>query len=153
MRRIINFTQPHGNRHNEAADTNGREGQLGFEQALELQQRLVVECDKVQLIRSKSRLFQAIGNRMARKTRIVLVAGKALFLRRGDDVAIHHDGGRAVMIEGRDPQNIHLNSSPYLLGTDQGHEGILEAGESALERAAGSGEIGGGGPSCQVSVA
>ena len=49
---------------------------------------------------------------MSRKTGVVLLAGEALFLRGGDDLAVAHQAGRAVVVEGGDAQDVrHARSS------------------------------------------
>ena len=52
---------------------------------------------------------QADAHGVGRKCRIVLGASEALLLRRGDDLAVAHQGGRAVVIIGGDAQNVHQN--------------------------------------------
>jgi hypothetical protein len=39
------------------------------------------------------------------KRRIVLDPGESLFLRRGDQAAVNHQSGRAIMIESRDTKD------------------------------------------------
>ena len=65
-----------------------REGQIGFEQPLEFEERLVVEDDVIDGAELDLGLVQAILQWRARESRIVLLAGEALFLRRGDDPAV-----------------------------------------------------------------
>ena len=102
------FAQPHGHRHDKASDPAGRKCQLGFEQALEFQHRLVVEGDEVELIATEPSLVQTVRHRALREPRVMLLPGETLFLCRCDDVAIDHESGRAVVIEGRNAQNIHV---------------------------------------------
>ena len=67
----------------------GREGQIGLQQPLELQQRLVVEADVVEIARaSRPGLGQAVVDGVLRKPGVVLLAGEAFFLGGGDDPAV-----------------------------------------------------------------
>src|SRR4029079_15834156 len=65
-----------------------REGEIGLEQPLELEERLVVDRDEVDLGRPRARRLQARGDRVVREARVVLLAREALFLRGGRDLAV-----------------------------------------------------------------
>ena len=65
-----------------------REGQIGLDETVELQQRLVVEDDVVELLDLEAGLLQAVVRRVRREAVVVLDAREALFLRGGDDVAV-----------------------------------------------------------------
>ena len=101
------FAEPDGHRHDEAADAARRERQLGLEQALEFQHRLVVEGDEVELLGAEPRLVQTVRDGVARKPRVVFFPREPLFLRGRDDIAIDDDRGGAVVIKGGNSQNIH----------------------------------------------
>ena len=81
-----------------------REGEIGFEQALELEERLVVEDDESTSLEAMPPSAQAIGDGVCGKAGIVLLAREALLLRGGDDCAIHDERGGAVVVEGGDPR-------------------------------------------------
>src|SRR5712691_6130192 len=99
--------QPDRDRHPEGAKASRRKRKIGFEQTLELEQRLVIENDKFELIEAFARLVQAVIDGVAGKPRIVLLAGEALLLCCCDHLAVMHDCGRAVVVVRRDPQDPH----------------------------------------------
>ena len=101
------LADPQRQGHAERGKSGRREHQIRFEQAFEFQERLVVKHHRVQLGGVQSACFQAIADGMRGETRVVLFAAEALFLGRGHDLAIHHQRGRAVVIERRDTQNFH----------------------------------------------
>src|SRR5262245_29805517 len=67
------FTEPYRHRHDEAADAAGCERQLSLEQALELQQRLIIEGYEIELSGAQPSLFQTVFDGVFRKGRIVLL--------------------------------------------------------------------------------
>ena len=83
-----------------------RESEIGFEQALEFEERLVVEDDVIDRAKLDLGLVQAILDGVARKPGVVLLAGEALLLRRRDDPAIGDERRGAVMVEGRDAKYV-----------------------------------------------
>ena len=50
-------------------------------------------------------LGEAIPNRIAGEMSVVFLAREALFLGRGDNLPIHHQGGGGIVIKGGKPQN------------------------------------------------
>src|SRR5690242_1552156 len=74
------LAQPERDRHAEALEPARRESEIALEQALELQKRLVVEGDEVDLRETHARLAQAVGKCLRGKMRVVLLAGEALLL-------------------------------------------------------------------------
>ena len=101
------FAQPHRQRQAKRCKTPGRERQIGFHQAFELEERLVVKRHVIDLGGGHAGLLKAIAQGIERKIRIVFFARKALFLRRGDDLAVAHQRGGAVVIERRDADDDH----------------------------------------------
>src|SRR6185503_14504901 len=73
----------------------------------ELQERLVVEGDVIDVGEPDAALRQAVADGILRKARVVLLAREALLLRGGDDAAVLQQSGGAVVIVGRDPQDSH----------------------------------------------
>ena len=68
-RQVQLLLQPDGMRHEERPEAARRERQIGLEQALELQQRLVVEPDVVELGRRRCRAsLQAVVDRLRGKS-------------------------------------------------------------------------------------
>ena len=82
-----------------------RVGQVGLEQALELQERLVVEPHIVEVRRLDARLGETAGDGVGREPGIVLRAREALLLRRRDDTAIDEECRRRVVIERGDAED------------------------------------------------
>src|SRR5665811_1973545 len=91
--------QPERDRHLERAEPARRQRDVGLQQPLEFEKRLVVEHDMVKLVGRNAGLRKAIGDGVVRKRGVVLAAGKTLLLRRG-----------AVVIERRNTQDPHRAS-------------------------------------------
>src|SRR5262249_42971693 len=79
--------------------------QVLLDEPLELEQRLVVEADIVDVADADAALAQAVGDGMVGEPGVVLLASEALLLRRGDDVAVAREAGRRVVVERRDAEN------------------------------------------------
>ena len=135
-RQIQLLAQPQRHRLEERPKPLRRVGEVGLEQALELQERLVVEADVVQLLGGHARLAQAVGDGLGGEVVVVLLAGEALFLRRGDDRAVDQQGRGGVVVERRDPQNRRhrLSSSPTRCAS-AGSRGALPSSQQAGENA------------------
>ena len=56
-------------------------------------------------------LAQAIVDRVRRKPGVMLLAREALFLRRGNDAPVFDQRRGAIVIEGRDPEDLHRRSA------------------------------------------
>ena len=101
------FAQPDRDRHAERRETARRKGQIGFKQAFELEERLVVEGYVIHLAQPDTGLLQAIRDGMVRIAGIVLLAGEPLFLGSGHDRAVLDQGGGAVVVERGNTQDTH----------------------------------------------
>src|SRR5262245_11672689 len=101
------LAQPQRDRHAERSKAGRREREISLQQAFELEERLVVEHGVVDVVQSGSRGFQTIAERMVREAGIVLLAREALLLGGRDDAAVLDQGGRAVVVERREPENAH----------------------------------------------
>ena len=99
--------EPHRQRHAERGEAPGRERQIGLEQALELQERLVVERDVVDPVEIGAAFAQAILDRVLGEGGIVLLAREPLLLRGGDELAVGDQRSRAVVIERRQAEDLH----------------------------------------------
>ena len=99
--------EPERHRHPERAEAARREGQIGFEQALEFQERLVVERNLIDLVETDAGLFEAVVNGAMRESRVVLLAREALFLGGRNDLAIAHERRGAVVVERGDAERDH----------------------------------------------
>src|SRR5206468_5942758 len=121
---------PHRHGRQEGAEPARRDAAVVLEQALELEQRLVVEADVVELFRPELPLREAVGDGVAREGGVVLLAREALLLRRRHDLAVADEARRRVVIVGRDAED--------------GRHGIRTAARSGP----GPRARGGGGSSC-----
>ena len=101
------LARPHRKRGRKGAKAARRQGQVGLEQALELQERLVVEDDVVDVLERHPAGLEAVFDGLSGKGRVVAHAREALLLRRRNDVALLHQRCRAVMVEGGDPEDVH----------------------------------------------
>jgi len=90
-----------------------RHREVGFEQAHELDEGLVVEHDAIDVVEFGARGFEAIVDGPARIVRVELLAREPFFLGGCDDVTVLDQRRRAVVIERRDAQDAvrrHQNS-------------------------------------------
>jgi hypothetical protein len=104
--------QPHGHGGKKRLETTRSETDIGFEEPLEFDKRLVIEHNVFEILDSDTSFVQTILNGMTWKTWIMLLSRKALFLRRSDDLAILNKTGGAVMVVRRDTENMHAATSP-----------------------------------------
>src|SRR5581483_211384 len=81
-------------------------GDIGFDEAVELDERFLVEPDEVEVACREARLAQAVGDRVCRESRVVLPAREALLLRGGNDSAVLDKAGGAVVIVRRDAKDV-----------------------------------------------
>ena len=99
--------QPQRDRHAEGAEAPGSECEIGFEQPFELEERLVVERDMIDVGEADAGLGQAIGDGVMRETGIVLLAGEALLLGGGDDLSVDDQCRGAIVVERGQSENSH----------------------------------------------
>ncbi len=78
---------------------------VGLEQPLELDERLLVEADVIDLRRRDAGFAQAVLDRLRRKRRVVLLAREALLLRRRDDAAVLDQAGGRIVVVGGDSED------------------------------------------------
>jgi hypothetical protein len=74
---------------------------MGLEQPFELQKRLLVEHDIIKFVEGQGALLEAVANSILRVASILFFTGKALFLRRGNNMAILDQRRGAVMIKAK----------------------------------------------------
>ena len=97
--------QPHRDGLAEGEVPAGRHGEIGFQQAFELGDRLVVEADVIEIRGRDARLAEAVIDGVLREIGVVLLAREAFFLGGGNDPAIDHQGRRRVVIKCRNAQD------------------------------------------------
>jgi hypothetical protein len=85
-------------------DAGVRRGQVRLQVR---QERLVIEHDMVDVIQRASAFFQAVRERIARESSIVLFSAEALFLCRSQYLAVAYEGSRAVVVIGGNADDPH----------------------------------------------
>jgi hypothetical protein len=93
------FLQPERHCTNERGKSLRRVIDVRLEQAFELQQRLVIEADIVDVANRETRLAQAIRRGLRGETMVVLHAGKPFLLRGRDDVTVDDQARGRVVVE------------------------------------------------------
>ena len=101
------FLQPQRDRHLEGAEAARRHRDVGLQQPLEFEERLVVEHHVVEAVGGDAGFFQAIGDGVVREGGIMLAPGKAFLLGGGDDAAVLDQRRGAVVVECGNPENAH----------------------------------------------
>jgi hypothetical protein len=93
------FPQPEGQGFLQGIESLRRKLKACLEQAIELKHWFIVEDNEINVFKSGTRLCQAVSHGVPGKARIVLLPGKALFLRRGDNIAVPNQGCGTVVVE------------------------------------------------------
>src|SRR2546428_10314187 len=75
----------------------GRDAQVGLENALELEERLVVEADIVQVGNGDSAGLETVLHGVRGKGGVPLLASESLFLGGSDDLAVAQQARRAIV--------------------------------------------------------
>ena len=83
-----------------------------MQDTVELEERLFVEGDVIEVADLDAAFTQAVLQGVLRKTRVVLLAGEPFLLGRGDDLSVAHEARRAVVIESRYAEDVHLRFVP-----------------------------------------
>ena len=100
---------PHRQRGAERREAARRKGEIGLEQPLELEERLVVERDIVDLRGTRAGRLEARANRVVWEARVMLLAREALFLRRRGHLPVDQQRRGRVVVIGRDAEDFHQN--------------------------------------------
>src|SRR5262245_863174 len=85
------LANPERQRHPKRLKTDWRKREVGIEQSFELQERFVVEGDKVHAFPLGVRRLETEADRMLRKPRVVLFPGEPLLLRRSNQASVLDD--------------------------------------------------------------
>src|SRR2546423_2976150 len=102
------FLHPDGHCLQKRGQAARRTGEIGREESLEFQKWFFIERDQIELGRVRQAgLAQAIIDRVSREAGVMFFPGETLLLRGRKDFAIAHEAGRAVVIKGRDAENVH----------------------------------------------
>src|ERR1035437_7297202 len=97
---------PERTRHQELSEPHRRGPEIGLEDALELEDWLVVEADVGEILRGDPGLTQAVRDGACRKAVIPFLSRESLFRGRRHDLAVPDQGRRAVVIEGRNAEDV-----------------------------------------------
>ena len=97
--------QPQRHGHDVGTQAPRRRGEVGLQQPLEFQQRLLVETHEIELRDADASFAQAIRHRVRGKGGIVFLAREPFFLRGGDDASVLDQARRRIVVEGRDTED------------------------------------------------
>ena len=100
------FPQPPRQRTREGEPSARRHRKIGLQHPGELDDRLVIKDNGIQIRFGEARLFQAKRNGMPGKTFVVFLPAETFLLRGGDDVPVTQKRRRGVMVIGGDAENV-----------------------------------------------
>ena len=106
----------------ERAERPREGGDVGGEHPLELQERLVVEADGVELLGADAGLPQDVLDGAGGEAGVVLLAREALFLAGRHDHAVLQEGGRGVVVVGADAEDVFAQN--WCLAAARGPSGL-----------------------------
>ena len=94
--------------HEERPVPGRRDAEIRLEDALELEERLVVEADVGEVGDGDAGHSEAVLDRPRRKRGITLLAGEPLLLPGGDDLPVADQTRRAVVVERRESEDVRI---------------------------------------------
>src|SRR6185369_10218873 len=103
---------PDWNRFEEGLQPEGCVGQIRMENSVELYERLFVKRHVVNILDSDISLPQTIRHGLCRKICIMLLAREPLLLRCRHNHPVSHQAGCAIVVKGRDSEDVDLVSAP-----------------------------------------
>jgi hypothetical protein len=103
--------KPDGHRLHPRPIRPGPSREARLHDAEELDERLLVEADVIDVLDLDAGLLQAVPDRPRWEIGVVLLPGEALLLGCSDELAILHQGRRRVVIEEAQPEYVHGFSS------------------------------------------
>ena len=98
--------------HQERREPSGRDAEVRFQNSLELQQRFVVETDRSHVVDPNAGVRETELDCPVRKAGVAFLPGEALFLSGGDDLAAAQQARGAVVVEGRDSEDVLVAHMP-----------------------------------------
>ena len=98
---------PNRYRHGEGTEAPRRECHVGFEEPFELEERLVVEGNPVNVVECDAGFIETPSDGVGGIARVVFLAREAFLLRRGHDAPVLHQGRGAVVVERREAEDTH----------------------------------------------
>ena len=99
------LAEPERRRHQVRAKSARRARHVRFEEAIQLDERLLVEADEIEPRQVDAGLAQAVLDRPRRKAGVVLLPREALLLRCCDDASVLDEAGGRVVVVGGDAEN------------------------------------------------
>jgi hypothetical protein len=100
------LVQPHRHRLAEGAERARKGGDVGAQHPLELEQRLVVEADDVEVPGLDPGLLEDVADGVVGEVGVVLLPREALLLRGRDHLAVPQEGSGGVVVEAGDPEDV-----------------------------------------------
>ncbi len=101
------FVRPDRKRLRKRAKPTRSQREIGLEEALEFQERLIIEYEIIDVIDVHSSCIETVSHRVARETLVMPDAGKPLLLGGRNDLSVANQRRGAVMIEGRNAKYVH----------------------------------------------
>ncbi len=103
--------EPHRHRLEEGREPGRRHLGVRGEESGELGDGLVVEHHQVEVVFTDLALGQTVRRRVGGDAGVVLLAGEALLLGGGHQIAVAHQAGAAVVVEGADTEDVQFLST------------------------------------------
>ena len=100
-----------------------------MQDTIEFYKRLLIEGDKIDLLTGNAAGLETIVDRVFGKGCVVFLSRESFLLGGGKDRAVTHQACGAVVVEGRDPQDIHKRNF-----TDAGAESLPSRKRAKLVR-------------------
>src|SRR5690348_6816448 len=104
--RMDTLVDPEGSGLDERSEAARRQGEIALEKAVQLEERLLVEGHRGELVRSEPGAVEAETSGVPRKRGVALDSGEALLLGGSNDLPVGQQAGGAVVVEGGDPQDV-----------------------------------------------
>jgi hypothetical protein len=111
-RRMKLLAQPDRQTHQEQLEAAWRVREVRLEDSIELQEWFVVERHEIEVLRSDPPLGEAVLDSVPGEVGVVLLPGESLFLSRRHDATVLHEARSAVVIKGRDSEDVHRLTFP-----------------------------------------
>ncbi len=107
----------------ERVERAGEGGDVGREHPLELEKRLVVEADGVEVLGADPGLGEDVLDGLGGEVGVVALAGEALLLGRRDHLAVLQEGGGGVVVEAGQSENVSGHQN-WCLAARSGPRGL-----------------------------
>ena len=88
-------------------NSSRRVSEIGMRDPIKFYKRLLIEGDKIDLLTGNAAGLETIVDRVFGKGCVVFLPRESFLLSGGKDCTVTHQARGAVVVEGRDPQDIH----------------------------------------------